>query len=120
MVGRPQALELMFTGRTLSATEAQKLGLINRVVPGEVLAQATDELVSEVLRGTRGALSAVKDCVRTRIEDGRAAGSRLERAYAERLAFDPDALERLDAFYQRSQRKAARPQPELQGASHGG
>jgi enoyl-CoA hydratase len=116
IVGRPRALELMYTGRTVDAQEALGLGLINRVVPVEQLPESTDALVAEVLRSTPAALSAVKDCVRTRIEDGRSAGFRRERSTVERLAFDPDAVERLEGFYQRSQRKAAPREPELQGA----
>jgi enoyl-CoA hydratase len=115
IVGRPKALELMCTGRVMSAVEAYQLGLVNRVVPSEELALATDELVAAVLRSTPAALSAIKDCVRTRIEDGRAAGFRLERALVEHLAFDSDAVERLESFYQRSVRKSARPTTELQG-----
>ena len=120
IVGRPRAIELMATGRTLTAVEAYELGLVNRVAESDGLAAATDELLGELLRSTRAALTAVKDCVRTRIEDGRLAAFRLERGLAERLAFDPDAVERLESFYQRSARKATRPQPELQGARDGG
>lgn len=113
IVGRPRAFELMCTGRTLDATEAHDLGLVNRVAPAEELGDAVDALVAEVLRATRAAAAAVKTCVRARIEDGRSAGFRRERQFAEELAFDPDAIERLTEFSQRTKRK---PQPELQGA----
>jgi enoyl-CoA hydratase len=116
IVGRPLALELMYTGRVLTAEEARELRLVNRVVPADELVEAVDALAGEVLGATRAALRAVKDCVRTRIEDGRGAGLRLERGVAEQLAFDPDAVERLEAFYQRGRRKSAAPEPELQGA----
>jgi enoyl-CoA hydratase len=111
IVGRPRALELMYTGRVLSADEALELGLVNRVVPAAGLPVATDELAAAVLGSTSGALRAVKECVRSRVVDGRAAGSRRERELVERLAFDPDALERLEAFHNRGRKR----EPELQG-----
>jgi enoyl-CoA hydratase len=112
IVGRPRALELMYTGRVLTAVEALDLGLVSRVTPAAQLGRAVDELAAAVLRSTDGALDAIKNCVRTRIEDGRPAGFRLERRLVEQLAFDPDAIERLEEFHRRS-----RPQrPQLQGA----
>jgi enoyl-CoA hydratase len=116
IVGRSRALELMYSGRILTATEALALGLVNRVVAPDQLQQATDELAATILRSTSAALRAIKDCVRTRILDGRAAGSRRERELVERLARDPDAIERLAEFHNRGRRSAAQPQPELQGA----
>jgi enoyl-CoA hydratase/carnithine racemase len=102
IVGRPKALELLYSGRMIGAEEALSLGLVNRVVAADELAQATDDLAAEVLRSTTGALRAIKECVRARIEDGRLAGFRTERAVIERLAFDPDAIARLEAFHNRS------------------
>ena len=114
IVGRPLALELMYTGRMLDAGEALALGLFNRVVPAADLSGAVDTLAADVLRSTRAALAAVKNCVRMRIEEGRGVGLRTENREIESLAFDPDAVERLEAFYRRSERK--QPQLETQGA----
>jgi enoyl-CoA hydratase len=109
IVGRPLALELMYTGRVLDAQEAKTLGLVNRVAPAEQLQQATQELLDAVLRSTPAALAAIKNCVRTQIEDGRSAGFRLERQLVEGLAFDGDAVERLTDFVQR--KGGSKPQP---------
>jgi enoyl-CoA hydratase len=114
IVGRPRALELMYTGRRLSASEALSLGLFNRVVSASELTEAADALASEVAASTAGALRAVKACVRARIEDGRAAGSRREREVIEPLAFDPEALSRLEEFHNRG--RSIKREPELQGA----
>ncbi len=48
------AMELLLTGDTIGATEAHRLGLINRVVPPDELASATDELIVKLtsLSGT--------------------------------------------------------------------
>lgn len=117
IVGRPMALELMYTGRMLDAGQALASGLVNEVVPAAELAAAVDRLAAQIAGSTPAALTAVKNCVRTRIEDGRMAGFRLERQYAEILAFDPDAVQRLTDFTERRARRA--PEPQLTGARDG-
>lgn len=56
---RPLALELLLTGRSMSAAEALERGLINRVVPpGRALA-AAHELAAEIARSAPLAVAAV-------------------------------------------------------------
>jgi enoyl-CoA hydratase/carnithine racemase len=45
------ALELVLTGRRMSAAEAQRLGLLNRVVPPDQVLEAAKELARSILRG---------------------------------------------------------------------
>jgi enoyl-CoA hydratase/carnithine racemase len=47
-VPRRVALELMLTGRRMDAAEAARFGLVNRVVPREVLDAAVEELVGAI------------------------------------------------------------------------
>lgn len=47
-VGRKKALEMVLTGDIISATEAQRLGLVNKVVPPEQLEEATWELAQKL------------------------------------------------------------------------
>jgi enoyl-CoA hydratase/carnithine racemase len=51
VVPRRAALELMLTGRRISASEAKDLGLVSRVVPRAELDDAIDDVV-EALTGT--------------------------------------------------------------------
>ena len=47
-VGRKKTLEMVLTGDTISASEAERLGLVNRVVPDDQLEEATLELASKL------------------------------------------------------------------------
>ncbi len=47
-VGRGRALELVFTGRKFNAIEAEKIGLVERVVPAEKLEQETQALADDI------------------------------------------------------------------------
>jgi enoyl-CoA hydratase/carnithine racemase len=47
-VGRKQVLEMMLTGKKLSAAEAVACGLVNRAVPADQLETATLELAQEI------------------------------------------------------------------------
>jgi enoyl-CoA hydratase/carnithine racemase len=49
VVGLGRAKELIMTGRTIDAVEAERIGLLNRVVAPEELEQATQALVDELL-----------------------------------------------------------------------
>ena len=52
MVGLGQASELLLTGEFIDADEALRIGLYNRVVPGERLAEETAALVDRLVRGS--------------------------------------------------------------------
>jgi enoyl-CoA hydratase/carnithine racemase len=47
-VGLKKALEMVLTGDIISAAEAQRLGLVNQVVPSDKLAEATLELAAKL------------------------------------------------------------------------
>jgi len=63
LVGPSRALELLFTGDLLDATDALRLGLVNRVVAPDALADATGELAERLARGPTLAYGAAKAAV---------------------------------------------------------
>jgi 2-(1,2-epoxy-1,2-dihydrophenyl)acetyl-CoA isomerase len=60
LAGTAKARELYFTGRPVDAQEALSLGLVNRVVPDDQLADATIELARSLAQGPQIALSLMK------------------------------------------------------------
>jgi len=47
-LGRKKLLEMVLTGEMISATEAERLGLVNKVVPPDELEQATMEMAGKL------------------------------------------------------------------------
>jgi len=60
VVGLGRAKELIMTARLIDADEAERIGLINRVVPAEELEQATQALVDELLANSHIAVGRAK------------------------------------------------------------
>ena len=56
---RPLALELLLTGRSLTAPEALRLGLLNEVVPGERLLTAAHALAAKIVAAAPLAVAAI-------------------------------------------------------------
>ena len=60
LIGMNRAKELCFTGRTITATEALELGLVNRVLPAEALMPAARQLARELAQGATAAIGMTK------------------------------------------------------------
>jgi len=65
IVGRKAMNELLLTGRPITAADAWRLGLVNRVVPNGESVAAAIELGREVARNTAHGLAFTKEVVRT-------------------------------------------------------
>jgi enoyl-CoA hydratase/carnithine racemase len=60
VVGLGRAKELIMTARMIDASEAHRIGLVNRVVPAEELEAATQALVDELLANSHVAVGRAK------------------------------------------------------------
>jgi enoyl-CoA hydratase/carnithine racemase len=50
LIGQKKTRELLFTGDLIDATEAKRIGLVNRVVPAEKVAAEVDALADRIAR----------------------------------------------------------------------
>ena len=64
LVGWAKAAEIIFTGRTLPANQCLELGLVNRVVPDELLAKEVRAFAEEIAANAPLAVSASKRMMR--------------------------------------------------------
>src|SRR2546425_12237860 len=63
IVGLTQALELMLSGRIINAEEAGRIGLVNRVVPGDQLLDAAVDAAAEIAFNPAESLASIKRTV---------------------------------------------------------
>lgn len=63
LVGLEKALEMIFTGEKIDAIEAQRIGLVSRVVPHDRLMEAADELAKRIADSPLWALMLSKKAV---------------------------------------------------------
>lgn len=90
IVGLGRASELLMTGDFIDAAEAHRIGLYNRVVPGEQLAAATRELALRLARGPAEALAATKRALLRELDMG------LDQALDEEARIQAELMERPD------------------------
>jgi enoyl-CoA hydratase len=60
LIGHARAKEYLMTGKLLTAEEAQRIGLINHVVPADQLDQTVDDFAQELLKGAMRAIQWTK------------------------------------------------------------
>lgn len=63
LIGMDKALEFIWTGDMIDANEAERIGLVTRVVPHEELEAATTELASRLVKGPPLAIAKAKQTV---------------------------------------------------------
>lgn len=63
LVGMNKAKELSFTGNFLTADEALKFGLVNRVVPAEELLDAVRSLAADIVNNDQVAIRKIKEII---------------------------------------------------------
>ena len=68
VVGLAKATELLYTGDFISAPEAERIGLYNRVVPAGELASVTREFAEQLARGPAFALAKTKEMLNREID----------------------------------------------------
>jgi len=101
MVGYRAAADILLTGRSLTAEEALKFGLVNAVVPAEQLDKWVEENVTQLTSLSRVALAMTKRALHLGFDAWDSCVTELERLYLDELMKTEDAREGLNAFMEK-------------------
>ena len=89
LVGKSKAMEMCLTGRLMDAEEAERAGLVARVVPADKLMDEAMDSARQIASYSRPSVTMIKECVDLAYETTLQEGLRAER----RLFFSSFALE---------------------------
>ncbi len=97
-IGKSRAMEMVLTGRALTAAEALAAGLVSRVVPAELCLDEAKRLAAEVARQAPVAVRLAKEAVLQAYEASLEAGLAFERRCFQALFSTEDKREGIQAF----------------------
>lgn len=97
-IGKARAMELVLIGRMLTAYEAERVGLVNRVVPTEVLADEALAIAQEIASKPPISIRLAKEAVLQAFEGSLSDGLEQERRLLASALGTEDAREGVRAF----------------------
>ncbi|MFL6714788.1 MAG: enoyl-CoA hydratase-related protein [Burkholderiaceae bacterium] len=100
-VGKAKAMDMCLSGRTLTAEEADRYGLVSRVVPADMLEHEAMALAAEIATYSLPALLAIKDSISRAYESSLAEGLAYERRQLHARFASADAHEGMSAFLEK-------------------
>ena len=113
LVGPARAMELMYLGEPIDASEAERLGLVNEVVPyGEGLQRALG-VARSISRQPKEAVAAIKRGVRESLHSSREDSVRLTLELSDHVFRTEDCAEGIRAFFEKRE-------PRFEGAPETG
>ena len=98
IIGRARALELLLTGRSISASEALEMGLVNVVTPGQTLEATAIDLGQTIAAAAPIAVRYVKEAVYKGLDMSLAQGLNLEADLSFILQTTQDRRRGIQAF----------------------
>ncbi len=101
LVGKSKAMELCLTGRMMDAAEAERAGLVSRVLVPELLLEEAVKTAATIAALSRPAVFAVKEAVNVACETSLAEGLRFERRAFEATFALEDRAEGMKAFVEK-------------------
>ena len=103
IVGRGKAMELMLTGETIDARQAQRIGLVHQIVPQQEVLSEAEKVAKEMARKAPLALRYAKEAVSKGLDLTLEQGLRLECDLYMILQTTSDRTEGIKAFREKRQ-----------------
>ena len=100
-VGKAKAMDLLFTGRTIDAAEADRIGLVSRVVPAAEALGVALQVATELSQLPVQALMMIKESVNRAYEGPLSEGLLFERRAIHSLFNTDDQKEGMSAFIEK-------------------
>ena len=97
-IGKSKAMELCLTGRMMDAAEAERAGLVSRVVPAAELVTEALETAAAIAAKSRPAVMMAKESINRAFETSLSEGVRVERRLFHSLFATEDQKEGMAAF----------------------
>jgi enoyl-CoA hydratase len=98
VVGKSRAMEMILTGRMMDAAEAERSGLVSRVLPADKLIEEALKVAATIAALSAPAVYAAKESVNRAYETTLAEGVRFERRIFHSLFATEDQKEGMKAF----------------------
>jgi enoyl-CoA hydratase len=102
-IGKAKTMDLHLTGRMMDAAEAERCGLVSRVVPAKSLLEEARAMAQKMTEKSQIALMAVKDAVNRAYETPLAEGLQYERRLFQAMFATDDQKEGMAAFVEKRQ-----------------
>lgn len=106
-IGKAKAMDLVLTGRMIDADEADRIGLVSRVVEHEDLISTANQVAAEIAAYSVPSLMAAKEMVNRSLELSTSEGVRFERRLFMGLFGTDDQKEGMSAFVEKRSPKFA-------------
>jgi enoyl-CoA hydratase len=100
-VGKSKAMEMILTGRMMDAEEAERAGLVSRIVPAAALLDEAVKVAERIAGLSRPAVAMAKDAVNRAFETTLAEGVRFERRLFQSCFALADQKEGMAAFVEK-------------------
>ncbi len=97
-VGKAKAMEMCLTGRMMDAAEAERAGLVSRVIPAADLMEETMKVATRIASMSRPLALMAKEAINTAFETTLTQGIRFERRMFQSTFATEDQKEGMSAF----------------------
>ena len=101
LVGTGIANEIITTGRMVSASEAKEIGLVNHVVPAELLNEKCEKIANQILKNGPNAIAKSLECIREGVGRSTKEGLVIEVENFSKLFGTDESTEGLTAFIEK-------------------